>query len=31
MEVDGSNPQLLVNVPEGFGKDWSTERLSWGP
>jgi uncharacterized protein YraI len=31
MEADGSNPRLLVNVPQGFGKDWSEERLSWGP
>jgi TolB protein len=31
MEVDGSDPSVLVKVPQGFGKDWSGERLSWGP
>jgi Tol biopolymer transport system component len=31
MEADGANPRQLVNVPQGFGVDWSEERLSWGP
>jgi hypothetical protein len=31
MEADGANPQLLANVPQGFGQEWSAERLSWGP
>ncbi len=31
MEADGSNPRLLVSVPQGFGEGWSEERLSWGP
>jgi uncharacterized protein YraI len=31
MEADGSSPRLLVNVPQGFGPEWSAERLSWGP
>ncbi len=31
MEADGANPRLLVAVPEGFGKLWDQDRLSWGP
>ncbi len=31
MEADSANPRLLVAVPEGFGKLWDQERLSWGP
>jgi hypothetical protein len=31
MESDGANPRLLVKAPQGFGQDWSAERLSWGP
>jgi hypothetical protein len=31
MEADGANPRHLVAVPEGFGKLWDQDRVSWGP
>jgi Tol biopolymer transport system component len=31
MEADGAGPRLLATVPQGFGQEWSAERLSWGP
>jgi Tol biopolymer transport system component len=31
MEADGANPRQLMTVPEGFGKLWDQDRLSWGP
>jgi TolB protein len=31
MNVDGGNPRKLKDVPEGFGPDWPTSRISWGP
>jgi hypothetical protein len=31
IEADGANPRQLIAVPEGFGKLWDQDRLSWGP
>ena len=31
MEADGANPRQLVAVPEGFGKLFDQDRVSWGP
>ena len=31
MNADGGNPRKLKDVPEGFGNDWPTSRISWGP
>jgi serine/threonine-protein kinase len=31
MNADGSNPQKLIAVPNGFGQGWAEERLAWGP
>lgn len=30
MNADGSNPQKLIAVPNGFGQGWAEERLAWG-
>ena len=31
MNADGSNPRKLKDVPEGFGNEWPTSHISWGP
>jgi hypothetical protein len=31
MEADGANPRQLIAVPEGFGKLFDQDRVSWGP
>jgi len=31
MDAAGGGQKLLVSVPAGFGKDWDSERLAWGP
>ena len=31
MNADGSNPQKAFPLPGSLGRDWVSERISWGP